>query len=201
MKKLLMVLTLLLCTQTFVNANYNDIYIADIQYDWIKKTEQEKDVLINEIHDIVFKNGIYEKQKDLKKQLKDRVQDKEYRQHYLAASAGYEEFKDYNISAFYFKNQKHIYMYALQEKKDITKTYYYDALGNLKFIDFIYGEYPEFPYYSVQYKTNGAPVSVIYFVTKDTQYVFTPDGTFTGLWYKHNMYGKNSKIISKRTSF
>ena len=201
MKKLLIVLSLILFTQAIANANYNDIYIADIQYDWIKKTEQEKDVLINEVHDIVFENGIYEKQKGLKKQFKDRTQDKEYRQHYLAASAGYEEFKDYNISAFYFKNQKHIYMYALQDKKDISKSFYYDALGNLKFIDFIYGEYPEYPYYSVQYKTNGTPVSAIYFVTKDTQYVFSPDGTFTGLWHKHNFYDKKSKIISKRTSF
>ena len=123
MKKLLIVLSLILFTQAIANANYNDIYIADIQYDWIKKTEQEKDVLINEVHDIVFENGIYEKQKGLKKQFKDRTQDKEYRQHYLAASAGYEEFKDYNISAFYFKNQKHIYMYKEHMMEELLQKF------------------------------------------------------------------------------
>ena len=33
-------------------------------------------------------------------------------------------------------SKKHIYMYALQDKKDITKSYYYDALGKLRYIDF-----------------------------------------------------------------
>jgi hypothetical protein len=201
MKKLLIVLSLILFTQAIANANYNDIYIADIQYDWIKKTEQEKDVLINEVHDIVFENGIYEKQKDLKKQFKNRTQDKEYRQHYLAASAGYEEFKDYNISAFYYKKQKHIYMYALQDKKDLTKSFYYDALGKLRYIDYNFGEYPEYPYYTIQYSISGEPISAIYNVSKDNQYLYNPDGSFKGVWYKHNLYSKESKVILTRTTY
>lgn len=201
MKKLLTILAVLFFTQTLANANYNDIYIADIQYDWIKKSEVEKEAIISEVHDIIFENGTFEKEKDFKKQFKDRIQDKQYKEHYLAASAGYEEYKDYNISAFYYKKQKFIYMYALQEKKDISKSYYYDALGNLKYVDFIYGEYPDYPYYSIQYKINGNPISAIYFVSKDTQYLFAPDGTFTGVWYKHNLYNQKSKIILTRTTF
>ena len=34
------IITLLL-SQCLVSANYNDIYVADIQYDWINKNEPE----------------------------------------------------------------------------------------------------------------------------------------------------------------
>ena len=40
MKKLLLLLLLSLPLAAF--ANYNDVYIADIQYDWINKSEVEK---------------------------------------------------------------------------------------------------------------------------------------------------------------
>lgn len=194
------ILLLFLLLQGVVFANYNDIYIADIQYDWINKSMVEKEAIISEIHDIVFEEDVAHK-KDLKSEFKSILKDKDWKEHYFAASAGYEEYKDYNISAFYYKKQKNIYMYALQSKKDLTKSYYYDALGHLRYIDFINGEYPEYPYYSIQYKINGTPISAIYFVSKDTQYLFNPDGSFKGVWYKHNLYDKSSKVILTRTTY
>ena len=185
---------------TIAFANYNDIYIADIQYDWINKSEVEKEAIISEIHDIMFENDLV-KQKGFKKDFKDRLKDKDHINHYMAASAGYKEYKDYNIAAFYVGKNKNIYMYALQDKKDVSKNYYYDALGHLKYVDFVFGEYPDFPYYSYQYRVSGKPVSAIYFVSKDTQYLYTPDGKFKGVWYKYNMYDKHSKVILKRTSY
>lgn len=191
----------MLFTQIITFANFNDIYIMDIQYDWINKSEVEKEAIISEVHDIIFENGALLKQKDFKSQFKDKLKDKNYREHYFVASSGYKEYKDYNISAFYYKKQKHIYMYALQNKKDISKSYYYDALGNLRYVDFNFGEYPEYPYYTIQYKISGEPVSVIYNVSKDNQYLYEPDGTFEGVWYKHNLYDKHSKIILTRTTY
>ena len=199
MKKLLITICLLFINQTAF-ANYNDIYIADIQYDWINKAEVEKESIISEIRDIIFETEVV-KQEGFKTQFKDRLKDKLYKEHYLAASAGYKEYKDNNISAFYYKKQKHIYMYAIQDKKDFSKIYYYDALGHLKYIDFIYGEYPDYPYYAIQYRISGKPVCATYYVSKDTQYLFEPDETFTGVWYKHNLYNKKSKIILQRTSY
>lgn len=200
MRKLLYLLIMLLITQVVVFANYNDIYIADITYDWINKTEIEKEAIVNEIHDIVFEKDVT-KRTDLKIMFKDMLKDKDHVAHYMAASAGYKEYGDYNISAFYIKNNKYIYMYALQDKKDVTKAYYYDAMGRLIYVDFIEGEYPDYPYYSIQYKISGNPVSAIYYVSKDNQYMFNPDGTFKGVWYKHNMYDKHSKVILKRTAY
>ena len=198
MKKIL--LLLLLSVPLAVFANYNDIYIADIQYDWINKSEVEKEAIISEVKDIIFETPI-EKLPDFKKQFKDRLKDKNHLDNYFAASAGYKELGDYNISAFYYKKMKNIYMYALQDKKDVSKAYYYDALGKLRYVDFIYGEYPDYPYYSIQYRISGKPVSAIYFVSKDCQYLFKPDGEFEGVWYKHNLYNKESEIILTRTTY
>lgn len=198
MKKFLLLLLLSLPLAAF--ANYNDVYIADIQYDWINKSEVEKEAIISEVKDIVFETPI-EKLPDFKKQFKDRLKDKNHLDNYFAASAGYKELGDYNISAFYYKKMKNIYMYALQDKKDVSKAYYYDALGKLRYVDFIYGEYPDYPYYSIQYRTSGKPVSAIYFVSKDCQYLFKPDGEFEGVWYKHNLYNKESEIILTRTAY
>ena len=187
--------------QNLALANYNDIFIADIQYDWIDKNYVEKQAIIDEIKNIIFEKGDFPANKELKKQFKDKVQDKNYKEHYIAASAGLKEYKDYNISAFYYKKQKHIYMYALQNKKDLDKIFYYDALGNLKYIDLIIGEYPDYPYYTLKYNINGNPNCAIYNVSKDTQYLYNPDMSFRGVWYKHNLYDEHSKIILKRTQF
>ena len=194
------ILTVLLLVQTAASANLNDIFIADIRYDWINKSDVEKEAIISEVRDIIFAAPV-EREKGFKSQFKDKLKDKNHTENYMAASAGYKEFKGSNISAFYYKNMKNIYMYALQDKKDLSKAYYYDALGNLKYVDFIFGEYPDYPYYSIQYRISGKPVSAIYFISKDCQYMFTPNGDFTGVWYKHNMYGKSSEVLLKRTTY
>ena len=129
------------------------------------------------------------------------VKDKEYRMHYYAASAGHKECGDYNISAFYAKRGKYIYMYGLQDKKDFSKKYYYDALGHLRYVDYIEGEFPEYPYSAYQYNIKGKPISAVYYVSKDTQYVYEPDGTFKGVWYKYNLYDGNAKVILTRTYY
>ncbi len=198
MKKILLLLFLFMPLAAF--ANYNDIYIADIQYDWINKSEVEKEAIISEVKDIIFESPV-EKLPDFKKQFKDKLKDKNHLDNYFAASAGYKELGDYNLSAFYYKKMKNIYMYAIQDKKDVSKAYYYDALGKLRYVDFIYGEYPDYPYYSIQYRISGKPVSAIYFVSKDCQYLFKPDGEFEGVWYKHNLYNKESEIILTRTAY
>lgn len=200
MKKIKYLAAVLFLVQSLAFANYNDVYIADIQYDWIDKSMVEKEAIISEIRDIIFKDEV-SKIEDLKVQFKDKLKDKEHLDHYYAASAGYEEYGDYNLSAFYYGKQKHIYMYALQDKKDLSKAYYYDALGKLRYIDFIYGDYPDYPYYSIQYRISGKPISAIYFVSKDTQYLYEPDGTFKGVWYKHNLYDEHSDIILTRTAY
>lgn len=197
-KKIL--LTIMLLAQPAVFASFNDVLIADVTYDWINKSEVEREAIIQEVKDIIFEQPV-EKQNDFRSQFKDKLKDKNYLENYMAASAGYKEYKGNNISAFYFKKMKSLYMYALQDKKDVSKAFYYDALGHLKYVDLIYGEYPDYPYYSIQYRITGTPVSAIYFASKDCQYLFTPKGEFEGVWYKHNLYNKKTEVILKRTTY
>ena len=135
---------------------------------------------------------------------KDSERDrKKYDERYYNNNGGsyYKEYKEYNISAFYYKKFKHIYMYAIQDKKDLTKSFYYDALGNLRYIDFIDGDYPDYPYSAIQYKISGEPVSAIYYVSKDCQYLFKPDGEFEGVWFQHKLYNGKNKVILTRTTY
>ena len=181
-------------------ANFNDIYVADIQYDWINKTAVEKEAMISEIHDIIFEQTI-EKRTDLKSLFKDKLKDKNHLDNYMAAAAGYKEYKGNNISAFYYKRMANPFMYALQDKQDMSNAFYYDAMGNLRYVDFINGYYPDYPYYAIQYRIGGTPVSAVYFISEDCQYLFKPNGEFEGVWYKHNLYNKNNKVILKRTTY
>lgn len=201
MQKIKYIFTVFLLAQCFAFANLNDIFIADIQYDWLNKSEIEKEAIVSEIREIIFKDGEIKVINDFKTNFKDKMKDKNYKEHYIIASAGRKEFKNFNISAFYYKKQKHIYMYALQDKKDLSKIFYYDALGNLRYIDFNYGDYPIYPYYTIQYSITGKPISAIYNVSKDSQYLYQPDGVFKGVWYKHNLYDKHSKVILTRTLY
>ncbi|MBO5739391.1 hypothetical protein J6R97_08645 [bacterium] len=201
MQKIKFIFIVFFLTQSYAFANLNDIFIADIQYDWLNKSEIEKETIVSEVREIIFKDGEIKALNDFKTNFKDKMKDKNYKEHYLIASAGRKEFKDYNISAFYYKRQKHIYMYALQDKKDLSKIFYYDALGNLRYVDFNYGDYPIYPYYTIQYSIAGKPISVIYNVSKDNQYLYQPDGVFKGVWYKHNLYDKHSKVILTRTLY
>ena len=201
MKNFKYIISVFFLAQTFAFANFNDIYIADIQYDWINKSEIEKETIISEVRDIIFENEGLPNQKDFKEQFKDKLKDKNWREHYFAASAGYKEYGNNNLSAFYYKKQKHIYMYAIQDKKDVSKSFYYDALGKLRYVDYNFGEYPEYPYYTIQYSISVKPISAIYNVSKDNQYLNEPDGTFKGVWYKHNLYNKSSKVILTRTTY
>jgi len=197
-KKLLITLCLTIPLCAF--ANYNDIYVADIQYDWIDKNEVAKEAMITEVHDILFEAPI-EARTDLRSLFHDKLKDKNHVENYIAASAGYEEYKGNNISAFYYKRMTTPIMYGLQDKNDVSKAFYYDAMGALKYVDFINGDYPDYPYSAIQYRISGKPVSAIYYISKDCQYLFKPSGEFEGVWYKHKLYNKKNKVILKRTTY
>lgn len=199
MKKFLFVF-LILFACNIVFASPHDALVANLKYDWIDKPILEKEAIVEEIRNEIFTDPI-EKRQDLKSIFADKLKDKEHWQHYYAASAGYKEYENYNISAFYYKRMKNIYMYALQDKKDLSHSFYYDAMGHLQYIDFIEGEYPDYPYYATQYRINGTPVSVIYYLSKDCQYLYKPDGTFEGVWFKHKLYNLRNKIILTRTTY
>jgi len=198
LKKLLVTICLLLPLSAF--ADLENVLVGNIQYDWIDKDELAKEEMIQEVRDIVFENKL-EKRKDLKKLFYDKLKDKNHIENYKAASEGLKEYKENFISAFFYKKMPYLYMYGLQDKKDLSTAFYYDAMGNLRYVDFIDGFFPDYPYSAIQYRISGKPVSAIYFASKDCQYLFKPDGEFEGVWYKHNLYNTKNKIILTRTTY
>ena len=55
MKKVLLFVFTFCLTQLFVSASYTDLFIADVEYDWINKSLVEKESIIQEIYDIIWK--------------------------------------------------------------------------------------------------------------------------------------------------
>ena len=198
LKKFLIATCLLFPLSSF--ADLENVLVGNIQYDWIDKDELAKEEMIQEVRYMMFSNKL-EKRRDLKKLFYDKLKDKNYIENYKAASEGLKEYKDNNISAFFYKKLPYLYMYGLQDKKDLSTAFYYDAIGNLRYVDFIDGYFPDYPYSAIQYRISGKPVSAIYFASKDCQYLFKPNGEFEGVWYKHNLYNTKNKIILTRTTY
>lgn len=200
MKKFLLI-CLLFVFPLKVNADDTCLQ-ATVSFNWDTITQEERDENIEQVRKFIFGDTVEKKRlKDFKEKYKDYLKDRNYKTHYMVASAGYKEYKEYNISAMFYKNMSTLYMYALQPKEDLMTIYYYDAMGNLRYVDNIKGNYPEFPYYTEQYRRSGKLAGVSYFTSKETQYIFKPDGEFKGVWNEYSFYNEKGKVIMKRSNY
>ena len=172
-----------------------------VTFDWLTITQEQRDNAVEYFKDIVFENsqGNIKKSK-FQAKYANFLKDKDYKKHYLLASEGFTETDKYNICAFATRGGV-LLIYAIQYKDNLKNTYYYDAFGNLRYLDETSNNYPNFPYYTRQYRINGSLASAVYVDSKDVQYVFEPDGKFKGVWYKDKMFNQNSKQILTRTNW
>ena len=67
-------------------------------------------------------------------------------------------------------------MYTLQERSNLRVIYYYDIFGNLKDIEFLYGNYPAYPYFSRKYTIRGNFKSAAYYFNKNDVVNFDKSG-------------------------
>lgn len=173
-----------------------------VTFDWISKTQFQRDETIKQIQDILFneKTVLKYPKKQFRAQNAQFQKDKDSMQHYMDISSGKKEDEDKYYAGFFLKNGLLI-AYGIQYKNNMKNIYYYDAMGNLRFIDFYSQNYPNFPYYALQYDTSGRLIGTIYFVSQEDQYIYNPDKTFKGRWYKENMYNRNAKIIMTRSNY
>lgn len=173
-----------------------------VTFDWISKTQLQRDENIKQIQDILFneKTVLKYSKKEFNALYKDFLKDKDSMQHYMEISAGKKEDAEKYYAAFFLKNGL-LVAYGIQYKKNMENVYYYDAMGNLRFVDIFSKGYPNFPYYALQYDTKGKLIGTIYFVNLDDQYIFNPDKSFKGRWYKEKMYNRNAKVILTRSNW
>lgn len=175
---------------------------AGISFDWISKTQMQRDENIGQIHDILFENETLKKypKAEFKEQYKTFLKDENHVNNYFDIAGGKKEDADKKYAGFFLKNGL-LVAYGIQYKNNMKNIYYYDAMGNLRYVDIFSDNYPNFPYSSSQYRINGELVGKFYFLSDYDQYIYDPDGKFKGRWYKENMYNRNAKVIMTRSNW
>lgn len=212
MKKIIILMCILLIgkvalSQDMQNVPFKEnkpaeiVLAGNLVFDWLDITQIDRDKVIEKYKSELFGDDTvykYEK-KSFKKEYKDFLKDKDYKRHYMLVSNNVKETDNENLCGFY--KGKLLISYAIQYKNDLKTVYYYDAMGKLRYIDKFSQNYPNFPYTSKQYRTNGTLVSAIYFMSHDMQYMYNEDKTFKGAWYKDKMYDAHAKQVLTRSNW
>ncbi len=209
MKKILVLIIAIFCIfgnsvfaeETVSGDKENLVLQGEAVFNWLDMSQIERDTIIQNYKNIIFdENTVYKyKRKEIKELYSEHIKDKNVQEHYFEAQAGITETNEYKLSAFF--HGKLLISYAIQYKNNPRTIYYYDALGHLKYIDMISENYPNFPYWSKQYKVSGKMISAIYFVSHDMQYMYEPDGEFQGVWFMDKRYDRNAKQDLTRTNW
>ncbi len=175
---------------------------AEITFDWFDISMVKREEIVENYKNIIFSDDeVYKyKRKEFRNHFNDFLRDKDYKEHYRLASNGVLDTGYAKLCAFFYKKDI-LVIYALQYKDRMKNAFYYDAFGRLRFVDVMAGNYPDFPYWSKQYTSNGKMISAIYFVSKDIQYMYAPDGEFQGVWYKDKMFNIDAKQVLTRTNW
>lgn len=175
---------------------------GELVFDWLDISQLKRDEAIDYYRGILFdENTVYKyKRKAFREQHKDYLKDPKYKEHYMLVKSGIKETDTENLCGFYYRDNLLI-SYAIQFKDNLKTVYYYDTYGHLRYIDKFSDNYPDFPYYSKQYRANGSLVSAIYFMSHDMQYMYMADKSFKGAWYKDKMYDRHAKQTLTRTNW
>ena len=160
------------------------------EFDWALLSKQEKNERISNIFKLMFPDGKTKNytRKEFKTMFKPYWKDKEYKTHYDALEAGYRDYKNVKLEPYYYKDSGTMYMYALQYKNNLKRTYYYSSFGKLKFVDIRSGDVENCPCQIKRYKTNGKLVRSAYIQTKDIIYLYNNKGLFEGVQYKSTLF-------------
>lgn len=202
MKKFLISLIYLVFILSPSIAAEQNIINGQVNFDWLTKSQLERDTNIEEIKAKILDNGdiqAYTK-KDFKNTYRNYLKDADFKKHYTQILSGVKHTETEDLAGFFAFNDRVLYAYAIQYKNNPKTVYYYDTLGNLRYVDILSENYPNYPYYSHQYYVNGKLVSSIYFTAYDTQYMYK-NGKFVGVWFKDTMFNSKAKKIMTRTNY
>lgn len=202
MKKILLIITLFTLTLSPSIASEENQLVGQVNFDWLTKSQLERDENIDTIRDILYSQNVVRKysKKDFKETYKNYLKDENVKKHYMQILSGVKHTETEELAGFFAFKDKILYAYAIQYKESPKTVYYYDTLGNLRYVDILSENYPNYPYYSHQYYANGKLISSIYFTAYDTQYMYK-DGKFIGVWFKDTMFNSKAKKIMTRTNY
>lgn len=171
----------------------------EVPFDWFEISADDKNQRIEEYKNIIFgkNSSINLTKEEFNNELGKYKKDKNFKHHYMLANNGVTQDEDAKYNPFYYKRGT-LVIYAIMYNNDIHHALYYNPYGKLFYVDITSDNYPNFPYYSMQYDRKGNLKSAIYFVSHDIQYMYNTQGDFIGVWYKDKMYNIGGKEISTR---
>lgn len=199
MKKFLLILGILFLGN--ITMAQDTLLTGGVEFDWVNMSQIQRDETIGTYQQILFgenKEQNY-KRKDFRSKYETYLKDENFRYNYVLMKNNVTKTSDAELCAFYHKNL--LYMYAIKYDKTPDHVYYYNGLGTLRYVDEMSDNYPHYPYFSKQYRSNGKLAGAIYFVSKDLQYVYKPNGDFKGVWYRDKMFDSEAKLILTRTNW
>ena len=181
--------------------NDSQVIKIGISFDWISKSQMQRDESVKQIQNTLFNDKFVLKypKKEFKEKYADVWKDKEYLKNYDGISNGLKEDADKKYCGFYW--DKVLVAYGIQYKNNMSNIYYYDAMGNFRWVDVFSSGYPKFPYWSYQYSRSGKLAAAYYYISEYDQYAFDANKKFKGRWYKDNLYNQNARIIMSRTNY
>lgn len=178
------------------------IEVPDVKFDWLDLTKEQRINVLNDFGTLIFNDDskIHLTKSEFNSRLTKYKKDKNFKHHYMLTNNGVTEDEDAKYNPFYYKKDT-LVIYAIQYKNDIHHSLYYTPYGKLYYVDITSDNYPNYPYYSMQYNRKGVLKSAIYFVSPDIQYMFNGEQEFVGIWYKDKMYNIEGKQVSTRENW
>jgi len=171
-----------------------EVLSGGVSFDWTFKNQEERDKTINHYYNLLFENIQQKTDKEAFVEYK-KDKDRDFNEYYLKNNML--SLPDRKLAGFYIF-EKILYIYAIKYENNKKNIYYYDAMGNLRYVDILEKPYDEYPYKAYQYNNKGKLIGVAYYVSEDDQYAFKADGKFYCRWYQDKCYDKKAKMVITR---
>ena len=180
----------------------NNIIEGKVSFDWVSKTQLERNKKISEVKNIIYSDSVVTKYKksQFKSEYEYYLKDKKYKEHYIKITNGEKETATERFAGFYAFSARMLYMYAIQYKNNPKYEFYYDTMGNLRYVDVFSNNFPNYPFYSHKYYVNGELIESAYFESETVQYIFK-DKKFAGVCFNDTIFNEKAKKIMTRTNY
>jgi len=192
--KITKIITLLALIFIFSAPAISETLTGEVSFDWTFKNQEERNKTISYYHNILFENIQQKTDKEAFAEYK-KDKEKDLNTYFLRNNLLF--LQDRKLAGFYIF-EKILYIYALKYENSKKNIYYYDAMGNLRYVDILEKPYDEYPYKAYQYNNKGKLIGVAYYVSEDDQYAFKADGKFYCRWYQDKCYDKKAKMVITR---
>ncbi len=162
--------------------------------DWPLLSQYERTETINYYREKMFKD--IPRKIDMSR-FEEHEKDINYRINRKALKKDLRKLGDRELAGFYLFG-KLLVIYGVKYIDDKDNVYYYNAMGNLEYVDILDKPHDRYPHIAYQYNDNGKFIGASYYLSEYDQYVYDDDGDFKGRWYFEKMYDKKAKVIMKR---